>query len=512
MAKNVNIHIKTPGARESKEQLNTVGQAAERVGGKTEQAGVKAKTSGERFKEAIGKMIGPLGLAAIAGGAAAAAVKVAKFFDDIKARADAAVDKVQGVRAAFDDLFEALDAFDEKSREAVTKSTAGLLQETAVPATTGLPIINAYTRQFKGMVDSGQLTQEQYQRGLKGMIGYGARHGGAATADLISIMAGWGITTPEQQGEFRRMIAAGAQSSGLTDAELIGALSRGMPTIKALGWTPQEAIESIGVLSAGEAGRKKTSLPGTTIQALGAPQTTAFEKYGIPEHLAEDPRQLLLYIRNMRATMGQDEYYRMLTKPYGPEGAAGVYKLVAADREGIGEAIERAAGPKGAAAEAAEERARLTTLESIDARAKAIVLQQELDMTAEEKYMRGVRDIGEAYQERMKRRRPISELWLQTTHLKAGEKEHAAYLMWLESLTDKERESIRRERRVGPYGVTTDPFFMHWEQMSAREHYESLTGAQQRPVNVTHNYNKNIIYNPVASEPRVKARVEPDDI
>jgi len=380
MSKNVNIHIKTHGARDSKEKLDRVGEGAKRAGGGVEQVGAKAKKSSGWFTAAIGKMIGPLGIVALVSGAAAATAKIAKFFDNLKAKSDELVRSLQEQRAAFDDLFEAQNAFDEKSRKAVTENTARLLQETAVPIGAGLPIINAYTRQFKAMVDSGELTQEQYQQGLKDMLGYGARHGGAATADLIQIMAGWGMTTPGQQGEFRRMIAAGAQTSGLTDAELISALSRGMPTIKALGWTPQEAIKSIAVLAAGEAGRKKMSLPGTTIQALGAPQTTSFEKYGIPEPLAEDPRELLNYVQNMRGTMGQDEYYRMLTKIYGTEGAAGVYKLVSADKGRIGTALERAAGPEGVAAEAAEEQARQTTLEARDARAKAVAMKISLDL------------------------------------------------------------------------------------------------------------------------------------
>ena len=42
MAKGINIHVKTPGARESKEQLDRVGQATDRLGGKTEKAGAKA--------------------------------------------------------------------------------------------------------------------------------------------------------------------------------------------------------------------------------------------------------------------------------------------------------------------------------------------------------------------------------------------------------------------------------------------------------------------------------------
>lgn len=511
MAKNVNIHIKTPGAHKSKEQLDSVGKSAGRVGGGVEQMGAKAKTSGNVFINSLKKIAGPLGFMALASGAVAAGVKIAKFFDNIKAKADEGVRSLQDYRAAFDDLFEAMDAFDEKSRKAVTESTVDLLQETAVSTGAGLPIINAYTRQFKGMVDSGELTQEQYQEGLKGMMGYGARHGGSATADLIQIMAGWGMTSPEQQGEFRRMIAAGAQTSGLTDAELIGALSRGMPTIKALGWTPQQAIESIAALAAGEAGRKKMSLPGTTIQALGAPQTTSFEKYGIPEQLAEDPRELLNYVQNMRATMDQDKYYRMLTKIYGTEGAAGVYKLVAADKGRISTALDRAAGPEGVWAELDEERDRMGTLEARDARAKAVAMRQALDLTEEEKYMEDVKEIGKAYQKRRELRKPIREGWRKFTMIgDMAEQEHAAYLFWREQLTDKELAEINRQGyRVG--GDPASPVYEHWRRMPAKEKYEELTDMPSAPPVVHYHYNETNHY-PVVGDRGNGPRVGPDDI
>ena len=57
------------------------------------------------------------------------------------------------------------------------------------------------------------------------------------TPELITLMAGWGMTTPEQQGIFRRQIGAVSSKSGLTEEEIIAALGRGAPTVKAMGWT-----------------------------------------------------------------------------------------------------------------------------------------------------------------------------------------------------------------------------------------------------------------------------------
>jgi hypothetical protein len=154
--------------------------------------GEKAKLGGSKVLTALKGLIGPIGFMAIAMAVASAAAKVAKFFDTIKQRCDEAVQQVQEIRAAYDSLFEAMDAFDEKSRQAVTKTTERLLQETGVTREIGLPVVDAYTRQFKSLVEEGRISQEQYTRGLKEMLGYAARHGGEATKDLIMIMSGWG--------------------------------------------------------------------------------------------------------------------------------------------------------------------------------------------------------------------------------------------------------------------------------------------------------------------------------
>jgi len=505
MAKDVNIHIKAKGTDGAKRNLDSVGRSAQKVGTDTKGMGEKAKHGSNLFVEGLKKIAGPLGFAAILAVVARVAVKIATFFDNIKTRCDDAVRNLQQVRGAFEDLFEAMGAFDEKERKQVSASAVSLLKETSVSKQIGLPIINAYTRQFKGLVESGQLTEEQYQQGLKGMLGYGARHGQEATPELISLMAGWEMVTPGQQGVFRRQIAAGAQASGLTDAELIGALGRGMPTIKAMGWTPEQAVQTIATLAAGETGRKKMSLPATTLQSLMAPQVANFEKYGIPEELGQDPQQLLTLLTMKQGQMDQKAFLQILTGIYGIEGAAGVYKLVSKPRADIGAALRFATVPGGVAAEQAEEATSRKTMERVQAHTDAAILERQLDVTNKEMYEAEVRRIGEAEQTRRERRMPVKEWFFKRfTWGKEKEKEEIAFKEWMKSLSPEERRKILKEEDY-EYGPIEWPLYERWESMSPQEQYEAVTrtpqGRQEGAMGATvinQHFHNELIFNPIS--------------
>jgi len=481
MAKNINIHIKSTGAQQTKQDIDGVAHSTEKMGEKTQKASKGAM-------ESLKSWFGAFGVAAVAAIIAGAATKVAKFFDDIKTRSDEAVRAVQDVRKEFSDLFEALDAFDEKTREAVTKSTNALLQKTGASSAVGLPVVNAYTRQFRELVKTGQLTQGQYNQGLEGMLGYAERHGGAATPDLIALMAGWGMTTPQQQGEFRRQIAAGAAASGLTDAELIAALGRGMPTIKAMEWSPTQAVGIIATIASGETGRQKAGLPATTLQGLLAPQDSNLAKYGISEKLAQDPQQLLMLLQQKRGQMSQQAFISMLTDIYGTTAAAGVSKLLTASRGDIGGILMRAAGPEGIAAEQAEEEARKTTLETLAAKTEARKKQLLLDLTSDQKYMEKVREIGAEKRAQLRRDEPYFQWFRERFTPEEIEKEEAAFREWLDTLSLEEKARIREEHG-GQFGPI-------WWRMSPQEKFEALTRqrAEKGPVSMNNNYNYDIHY------------------
>lgn len=472
MTKDINYRINLQDAEKAKQHLDDIKKKTRDSGQTTEQAAKKSSRASDGLLGKFKQLAGGMGLAGLGAAAIAAAKQLAEFFDGLKEKSDEAVRDVENLRSAYENLFEALGAFDEKSREKVTKETSLLLAETGVSRKLGLPIVNEYTRQFKGLVDSGDLTQQQYDVGLRGMLGYGARHGGDATPELIKMMAGWGMTSPQQQGSFRRMISNSAATSGLTDQEVIGALGRGGPAMRAMGWSPAQAVENIAVLAGGEVGRRAQSMPATTIEALGRAPTADLAGFGISQRVSSDPASLFSALKQKRLTMPQDKLYQLLTKAYGSEAAAGVYKLLAADRGEISTGLEVAAGPKGAALEGEEERQRMTSLGAIDAVAEGISDYVKTDVTTDEKYMEQVRQIGAAALKVYERRNPMYWLY-QHNMINAPNalRERAAFDYWQQNIPDRQRQGIIDDYAGHP---SFDPLRAEWLEMSPQERFEGL--------------------------------------
>ncbi len=468
MPNDVKIKIRAEGADQAKRDVDQVAQATQQVGPAAKTSGEQAETGFSKIKSSLAGLIGPLGIAGIVTALAGAAMKVANFFDDWKRRCDEAVGKVKEIRVSMNDLFEAMGAVSEKQRSAVTTDTYRLLQETATPENIGIPIINEYTRQYKGLRDSGRMSAADYEAGLKGALGYGTLHGGDATKDLIQMMAGWNMTSAESQGQFRRMIAAGAEKSGLTDAELIGAMSRGMPTIRALGWTPQQAVENVALLAQGEAGMKRTRMPSTTIDALGSPSGTELDKYGIPQDVAQNPAALLQWVSSLRRTMDDQSYYRMLQGVYGREAAAGVLKLTKTPPGSMRGILERAAGPGGAAAEAQEFLDYKDTLEGMEAKSRATQRLDEIKTTEDQAYMKEVRNIGRGAKGRFGRDEPWTQGLKDKLLSDTAADEEAAYELWRESLSEEDIKKMPQRPEL------------YWHYLSPEQKFNALNEAQRR--------------------------------
>jgi len=519
MAKDINIHVRTPGAAESKQQLDGVSQSAQKIGDSTEQMGSRSSRAMDWFMTGLKSLAGPLGFAALATAAATTAIKIAQFFDSVKTKSDEAVRNLADVRKEFADLFEAMDAFDEKSRQKITLDVAKLLQQTAVPKEIGLPIINQYTRQFKGEVDAGRLTQAQYDEGLQGMLGWGARHGGAATPELIQLMAGWKMTTPQQQGEFRRMLTAAAGPAGLQEEDLITSLGRASPTALAMGWTPQQTVEAMAIIAQGEVGRKKAAMPATTIEAIGAPQIPSAETMGItgkgPEkqfekkfkELAKTPQALFDYLQQTTAGMSQQDRYNTLSAFYGAGATPGVLKLMGADRGLIGGLITGAAGPGGIAAEQAEEQARMGTLEAKRAKAAAVALKYYTEVEPEEVSAESVRAIGKEKRKIYLRKQPVLQKLMDKFIIgEEAESEYGAYRAWLEKLPPEELKAIYKKYPL--MNITTEgivpPGRKAWLQMTEEQKMQSLIKGEDRGENQTINihYHNETIYNPRGDDQR----------
>ena len=267
--------------------------SASKVGGNVEEMGHRSSRALDWFASGLKSLAGPLGFAAIIAAVSTLAGKISQFFSDFKNRCDEAVGSLQNVRKGFESVFEAMGAFDEKSRKGITADTINLLKKVSVSQEVGLPVISEYTRQFQGLVKSGQLSPEQYQQGLEGMLGFAARHAGAATPELITLMAGLGMKTPEQQGTFRRQISAVASNAGLTTEEIVDVLGRATPTAMTMGWKTDEMLNYIGILTAGEVGRQRLTLPTATLEALVHPKLEEGGRYQIISITGEKSHQII---------------------------------------------------------------------------------------------------------------------------------------------------------------------------------------------------------------------------
>jgi len=495
MSNDVNINVRTPGTQQSRAELDGVSQSVSGVGARVDEAGQKTQTFGERARAAMGRLSGAMGIAGIATAVAAAAAKVASFLNDIEKASDQAVEHLRQVRSEYERLFEPLGAFSEQAQRQVVLDITKLLQETGVGKQVGVPIIDVYSRQFKALVDSGQLTQGQYDEGLRGMLGYGARHGGAATADLIRIMAGWGIRAPQAQGEFRRMIAEASGASGIEDADLIETLGRGMPTIRAMGWTPTEAIGKVSALAAGEVGRQKTAVPMAVLQAIYAPSVTKPEAFGLTGEQVEDPKLLLDEMRRRRATMQEKEFLALLREIYGREQSAGVYKLLSTDLGPMDRLLQEAAGAAGAKREAEEEAQRGTNIQTLGAQVSAAADRLAESVTDDEKRMAMVRELGEAYRKKLVIREPIRQFARDVSQFEAREQEYGAFRQWWDALNEAERTQIQMavpplagvahalRRPVGIRPVSEGE--KYWELLSPEQKLGALTGIGPRLPELT---------------------------
>jgi len=473
--KNINIHIKAKGAEDAKRQISGVAQTAGQVGDKAQETGSKSEQGFGKVKGALTALMGPLGFAGLFALLGAGARKVASFFDELARRIDEAVRKVKDLRAGYDGLFEAMGAFDERSRRQVVGQSLQMLAETRVSREVGLPVIEAYTRQFRGAMAS-----DAFDAGLRGMLGYAARHGGAATSDLVMMMAGWGMTDVAQQGAFRRQIAAAAAETGLTDADVIRAMGRGMPTIQAMGWQPQEAVATIAALAAGETGRQRTGLPARTLDALMAPSPSAAETLGLTAEQADDPRAVFAAVQQAAAGLEPQAATRLLQQVYSREGATGVFKLMRADVAGRQAALARAAGPAGIAAEEAEEAARRETLEGRSAAAQAASELLQQAVSDSEVFDSLVRQIGAQHLETLRRRQPF-----RTRGYEAALK--------FETMTSEEwaARSLYHETRPAD-----SP---EWGDLSPQQRYEHLL---QPTINYNYDYSTRLYRSEGAAEPR----------
>jgi hypothetical protein len=509
MAKDVNIHIKATGGAEAKQQLDGVAQAAQKTGTGVQEMGSKALIGSNWVQKALSFLAGPAGFAAIATAIAGGAIKVAHFFDEIKTRSDEAVRDVQKIRSAFTELFATMDEFSEKGRQGLTLETLALFQKTAITKEEGLPVVTAYARAFQPFVKRGEITKPQYEQGLEQMLRYAGRQGAGAVPGMVDLMAGWGMLTPQKQGAFSRMVTEASQTAGLTEEQLVEALGKGMPAIKAMGWTPEQAIiETATIALTQQTPRTRATMPGMIYEAIMRPQVPKEFEKKIPKEIQQDPAKLSKWIKQQQATMPQKDYLNLLTGVYGADAGLGFYSWITARETGLGRIVPEAAGPVGAAREATADRLRQETSEAITARAKAATEISQIKRQTSEREMRTeIRDRGIKTEERLMDERPIRrQLEKLLTVEKAEEIQQAAAIEWWDNLTPEEKEKFEAEYRqryplqkikLKKYGTA----YWKWRQMTTKQRYEALTPeeANDQPATIINNFNQshNFNFNPV---------------
>jgi hypothetical protein len=531
--KDINIRVKAPGVDQVRQQINetaaalakipTLAQDINRSTDKAFAAGLETiKENATGASDGTKKLAADAGILSqafsalkdhltglITGFAAFGAFRMARsllqFFDDLKTKADEAVKKNMELRKSYEDLFEVMNQFTGKGRTETILQTEKLLAETATPAEVGKPAIEEYARQF-----GGQMKPEDYQAGIRQTLSYAARHGGAATPELIQLMRGFGKNTPTQQGDFMRMITATGGQAGMTDQEVVDTLGRSAPSSRAMGMAPEQTLAMIAALSAGEIGRNKTAMPATTIEAMANPNAEAIKKLGIA---GASPNEIFTAVQQRSAGMSAQDKYKMLQSVYGDTGAKGVFKLM----PGVA-----AITPVSPAADAAERAAYEQTPEGQQARTDAGNRIIDQDITSEERVMEQIRSIGKTNQARRRRRFPYQQRYSEMTTLKGGNAllEYAAFDLWKESLSPQQRAAYHKQ--FSEYSVQASSFGGIAEGPSSEEQaWGKMSPAQRlaelRSVNVSQNAaggvsitnNNNTIFN--QTPPGASPSISPED-
>ena len=472
----------------AKQPLDSAAGAAEKLGTETEKAGAKTSRASRWIMDGLKTLAGPLGFSAIVYAAYNAGKAIVKFYDDLKKKTDEAVKQIRELSGEFTELFEVVGAYDKVAQKNVVDKTLALFSKTKTPTKVGLPVVTEYIRQFGGDVRAGRITQQQYDQGLKQILEYENLHPNSGI-EMTKAMSAWGINKPKEQAGFKGGISAGATYAKLNKKEFLDSFLRSTPTAQALNWDKNKLIEELTAITSGiKDERQKKSIPLTTIEALAnpnIPEAKELRKLGISAETASDPEKLFEQLKQKRKTMPQKDYYKLLVKFYGQDAVKGIGIRDKADMEAIRRSQEVAAGPEGIA----ERRLQIAQQkETIVAKGTVPeILEQQLNqqLTDEQQYQEEIRAIGEKWQKHWEKTRPEKEAFRKISIPGGPEtvKEHAAYVAWLEGLSEEQRQAILNKYGSASMGMGiagTNPFYFEWQKMLPEQQYESIPKSPQQ--------------------------------
>ncbi|HUW18374.1 MAG TPA: hypothetical protein VMW16_03650 [Sedimentisphaerales bacterium] len=470
MAKDINIHLKTTGAEQTKEQLDQTARSAEKIGESTQQAGRQAVKGAEWVKSAFSAIVGPLGLAALAAAVINIVRKIRAAINDMKQASSEAVSSLAALQKASADYFEAFEAYSPEQRQ------AALLQARQFQAKTGLPIeasqklLEAYKRTF------GKLNEAAVEQ----LAGYWQLHGQEATLDLVRWMGAERVTTPQRQGQITRMVSAVASETGLRDAEIISALTRYSTELRGLGWTPEETIMNIGKALAGKSPLEARRAMSSLVDGIRAfTEEKALEMKAAAE-IAASEKERLAWARQTMLKMEPEARRKFARQAFGETAAPYVTGwLLAEYPEKTRRALEYARTPDAAEQERQRVEAVKQTAEAGREITEGGAKKLELLLAEEEKQRDAIREYGRVYLEYLRRRDRIQ---YELIKARAGDnvelqKEEAAKVLFELSRppparTRKELASLEyRQTRVEP------PEKIEWQDIPLEEKTEELKKA-----------------------------------
>jgi len=468
MAKDINIHIKTRGGPEAKQQLDKASKSAKGIGTSMEQASNKAETAKTSMLSNLKTIAGVAGFAGLASAATAMARKIINAFDDMKKAANEAVAEMAGLQRQSADYFEAMGAWTPEQRKAELKRISAFQAKAGVSRTAAMSILETQKRQF-GAID--EAAAEQF-------AGYWQLHAQESTTDLMRWLAASGITDTARQGQVMRMISATATQTGLKDPELIQGIVRYSQEYRQLGWTPEQTITNIGKGLSGLSQREARKALSGIVEGIKTFSEEKALEMGAPEVAAASAEQRFEWASAKLKAASPQGRARLATEMFGKTYGAYVTKLVTGEMSPQAQrAIDYAKTGRAAREEREAVLAYRHTPEGILGQAAGIGGQFAAEVSEEQAYEAAARDVGKSYLEFLRRTptgrikyEKIKALGLGAEH----EKELAAKALYEQQ--EGKLHPMMRQGEFGPGGFYHIKVGMgsDWETMSDEERFKAL--------------------------------------
>ncbi len=443
--KDINIHVRAKGTGQTKREVDSVAGSTRKMGRTTEDTGSK-------MQRVFGRLAGMLGFTGLATTAIAAGKKIVQALNDIKAAADDAVKSLAELQKQSTDLFEAVEAYGPGEQKEALKMAHKLTFETGL----GLPAAQSLLAEYKRAYGKIDL------QGVRQFAAWEATPGGAPTAPLVRWMSAEGISSPGQQGQILRMISTVARRAGLSDQELAEAITQRSTEFRALGWSPEQAIQNLGTVLSGVSGREaRRAISGLGTGFMAFTEEKARE-YKVPPKIAGDAQARMAWAAMTLSKASPAKQAQIAKDLFGQEAAPFVTKLLTMQMppETLA-AIEFA--KSAAAAEESEKQLQeyLQTPQGIMAKVKAQRGIMGLDVLQEETYEAAIREFGAGRLDWLKRRDRLNYEIIKLAFLSEGEKEQAAMEAWA---------GYQAETIGGPTGR----YYKQWRGMRPEEQWGAL--------------------------------------